>query len=414
MERKCIFCREPSEDFVPEHVFPAAIGGAFVILNVCGICNKERLGKKIDDGLSKNKIVLFYRKLFDVKRKGILGDRKIPNPFKGTGLHSDKFGNKHYVSFNDEKKEFEPNLVPVFEFPTPDKNAGWIGKVTMPLKDFTSDEEIKNIYAKKIGINPSEIGEISKEINQQNEVELKLSAPNKPFILGCLKIAYEFAVTFLPKYLEDNYSKVFADILLNNTITNEQKNYFELDNDIQSVFTNRISQIKDLRQFHHIALIKTIKGKGLYCAVKIFDLIYSIRLSDKEDYLNANELLIINDSIQQAFWINLQTKLTHFNITTDLAYLNFGQRQAIQMSKGVGCQTSNGNTPVFNKNGEMTHNHIEELAKELQILPQHYSHFDKQIIVPVEYENRAYFIKYFNGNFLVPIQRVDFIYTLLY
>ena len=414
MEKKCIFCREPSEDFVPEHVFPAAIGGAFVILNVCGVCNRDRLGKKIDDGLSKNKIILFYRKIFNVRRKGISGDRNIPNPFKGTGLHSDKFGNKHFVSFNKEKNKFEANLVPVIEHPIPDKNESWIGKVTIPLKDFTSDEEIKKIYAKKIGINPSDIGAITKEINQQNEVELKLLAPNKPLILGCLKIAYEFAVTFLPKYLDDKYSKIFADILLSNAINEEQKVYFDFDNEVQNVFTNRISQINDLSLFHHIALIKTIKGKGLYCAVKLFDLIYSIRLSDKEDYLNADELLIINDSIQQAYWINLQIKLTHFNITTELAYLNLEQRRAIQMSNGKGYQTPNGNTPVFYRNGKLTYNHIEELAKELQILPQHYSHFDKQIIVPVEYVNRDYFIKYFNGNFLVPIQRVDFLYKLLY
>ena len=349
MKKICIFCREPKDNFVPEHVFPAAIGGAFVILNVCDVCNKERLGKKIDDGLSKNKIVLYYRKIFDVKRKGILGDRSIQNPFKGTGLHSDKDGNKHYISFNDEKKEFEPTLVPVFEKPIPHEKEGWVGKLTIPLKHYKSDEEVKELYAKKFGLNPSDIGRIEKEDNPQKELNLTLSAPNKSFMLGCLKIAYEFTMTFVPKYLEDPYSKLFADILLNNTITDNQKSYFDYDNEVRELFTKRISEIKDLRAFHHIALLKTISGKGLYCAVKIFDWIYAIRISEKEDYLKTNELLIINDSIQQAFWINIPTKLTHFKITTDLANLPRGQRRAIKLSKGIGYKTKSGSIPVFNQ-----------------------------------------------------------------
>lgn len=412
MKKVCIFCRKPKDKFVPEHVFPAAIGGAFIILNVCEVCN-EKLGEGIDTSLSNNRIVLFYRKQFNVGREGVFGKRNIRNPFKKTGHHLDEDGNEHYVSFNEDKKEFEPTMVRKYE-ELRQAEEGWIGKLTIPLKDFTNEEDIKKQYAKKFGINTADIERIEKQINPQKTVTLNLSDSNRTFFLGCLKIAYEFAMTFIPGYIDDPFSKEFADILLTNSVKEEQKAYFNYDTDLRKEFTKRIGDIENLQPYHHVAMLTTIEGKGLYCVVKIFGWIYAIRLSKREDFLKTKKLLIINDSVQQTFEINIPTKLSNFNITLDLADLNRIQRRTIQKSAGVGYKTAKGNIPVFDKDGKVNHKHIEELAANLQILPQHYHHFDKKIIVPVGYKKGTHHVKLLKENLLIPIRQVDYVYDLLY
>ena len=413
MEKICIFCREPKKKYTLEHMFPAAIGGAFIITTVCEDCNEKKLGKNIDNALSNNKMVLFYRKIYDVKRKDNFGARNIRDPFKGSRHHLDSDGNKHYVAFNEEKKAFEPTLVRQYEQPTPTEGGSWIGKVILPLKDFKSEEEVKKQYAKKFGLNPSDIGRIEKEINPQKQVNIRLADNSRSLMLGCVKIAYEFAMTFIPKYIDEPFSKELADILLTNTIKEEQNSYFNYDDEIKEEFTKRLAEIKNIKTFHHVAWLTTMKGKGLYCAVKIFDWFYAIRLSEREDYIQTKELLIINDSIQQAYWMNIPTKLSLFTITPDLSSFNREQRRIIKFNNGKGYTTTKGNIPVFDKNGKVIHKHLQELANNLQS-PHYYYHSDKKVIVPVSYKSGTYYLKYFKEVLLVPLQQVDYIYDLLY
>jgi hypothetical protein len=81
-----------------EHVFPATIGGAFIITTVCGTCN-EKLGKTIDLPFSRHEMVAWYRNILQIKRIGATGSRSIPNPVKGS--HTNKDGYEYYVNFKD-------------------------------------------------------------------------------------------------------------------------------------------------------------------------------------------------------------------------------------------------------------------------------------------------------------------------
>ena len=261
--KKCIFCRLPKEKYNEEHVFPAALGGAFILSTVCKDCN-TKLGKNIDNPLSQNKIILFFRKIYDIKRKGILGERNIKNPFTGTGDYLDDEGNNHYISFNEKEKRFEPIAVRRYDDPIQLEGGAWIGKMTLPFSEFKDEEEIKKKYTDKFNLDPSEIGSIKQTIVPQKEIKISLKTPSGDLMLGCVKIAYEYAMTFIPSYWNDDYSKMYSRILLTNSIEESEKIIFDSDPYVKEEFEKKMANIKDLKTFHHLAILTTIKGKGLF------------------------------------------------------------------------------------------------------------------------------------------------------
>jgi len=72
--RRCIFCTniKPIAEFNKEHIFPDAIGGRIVILNVCTDCN-SRLGNQTDHHLTDDILIQLFR------NKHQIGG--TPNPF---------------------------------------------------------------------------------------------------------------------------------------------------------------------------------------------------------------------------------------------------------------------------------------------------------------------------------------------
>jgi hypothetical protein len=163
-----------------------------------------------------------------------------------------------------------------------------------------------------------------------------------------------------------------------------------------------------------VAILTSIKGKGLFCSVKLFDWYFSIQLSNKDDYLKTEELVIINNPLVHAFGMSMTMRLHQFQFTLNVRNLSRGHQRIIERSKDKEFKSRSGKIPVFDKAGKMLYSHIEGLAKLVPPSPHHYHHTNKQIIIPAEYSQETYYVKSFKENLLIPLQKVNFIYNLIY
>lgn len=409
-ENICIFCREQKEKFTDEHVFSATIGGAFVLTTVCADCNKI-LGDKIDNRLARHERILLHRHHFQIKRKGKSGTRNnIPNPFPGK--HTDEDGNEHIVMFN-EKGEARSKIIPKYDEPVQEEN-GIMMPYTISKEDFKDEETVKKRFAKKMGIDPEKVVIKDKKETPVKPITINVSTPNNPLILGALKVAYEFGVSFIPEYLDDPLSKEYTEILLTQKLREEQKILFDEDLDERVKIAERVVKIEGLNTFHHIAMLTTIKKKGLFCFVKIFDFAYLIKLSESDRYKLKNELWLFNDAVEQSWNMNIPAKLTHFNISVDFGQLNRKLRRAIAKLGQKSFKNKKGDVPVFDKSGRKIYKNLDELALSHQAEPRYYDHYNKQMNLPVNYEIGQYYLKFTNDNRLVPLVFVNYVYTLIY
>ena len=148
MKKVCIFCRKSKDEteFNDEHIFPAAIGGKYIINSVCSNCNKT-LGKNIDNPFSKFKPILQLRRKYKIGREVKEGgQRNIGNPYSGKFLGAD--GHEYYCTVDNDGNPIR-NMVPKYEvFQTEDD--GPIGKLSLSAKDFTSEEDVIKMFAKFI------------------------------------------------------------------------------------------------------------------------------------------------------------------------------------------------------------------------------------------------------------------------
>lgn len=411
MPEVCIFCREVKQEFTPEHVFPAAIGGGFVVFNVCSECNED-LGKGVDNDLSNHPAILIQRKNFDIRRKGSRGKRNIRNPLKGI-IHKGQEGDEYYFRYNDVG-ELESIMLPKYESPVQLEDGRWMGKVRISEKELKEKgiEKFKEMYAKKIGTNPSDIEIGESQINPREKLIVNISAPNKPIMLGALKIAYEFTMAFLPKYLHDSFSKEIAEILLDNSLAEKQHKYFDIESNIADDFTKFFSNLKGLQNFYHAGIIKSFRGKGLFCAVKMFNWFVVVQLSGKDDYLDKKELVLLNDAKRHAFQINIPARVVKFTIAGQpLVPLNRRGRRSLGKKGGVVFKDFKGLVPVYDKNGNIIFNHLGMLGKNLGI-PS--GKLPKPIIISIKFDRVEYYIKIRSGNALMKLQQVDFVYNLLF
>lgn len=409
--KNCIMCRNPKEVFTDEHVIPAAIGGAFVIRNVCNECN-EKLGVNIDDPFVRSPRMALNRHQFKIRRTGKLGNRKIPNPLRGR--HKDKNGDEHVVIFDDEGRP-RTKMVPKLDASELTKDG--IGKITLRMakEDFTSEEDLIRRISKKLGIKVDPDRVEYEERTSSEPITIGVKTPNEPLILGALKIAYEYAVTFVPEYLSDPDSKEFAQILLSKTINSEQAKFFDEDLNLRiQLVNNKLRAIKGLAKHHHIVLISSIKNKGLVCLVKLFDFVYLIKLTDNLDSQLKNDLMIINDAVMQTYQINVPAILSEFTLSTEMNRLERKQRRAIQRQEKRAFNNTNNEIPVFDRNGNQIYPHLAEFAYSSKVLYCRYDHKAKRSTMKIEIEKDRYYLKSYKTSLLVPILDLTCHYDLQY
>lgn len=413
----CIFCRadKTRNQFTLEHVFPATIGGAFILLNVCKECNTT-LGKNIDNPLSRHDMVLWYRNVLQIARvDGKTKRSNIPNPFKGKPKMKDTEGNEYYSQFEDGKPI--SHIIPQYAAPE-FASDGFFGKVTIPAKDYISDDKIVENYAKKFGIPFEAITHtmIEKTVIAPQFLNYQFAAANNIFILGALKIAYEYTATFLPEYLNDPLSKRFAQILLTKSIEG-CNDLFDADPSIRKTMEERIETIEGLQLHHHVISLITVPGKGLLCGVRIFNWVYGIRMSASEDFLKTEALTLINDAKSRMWSANIQAHLKSYSISIETNGFNKLERREFEIAKAnklADCKTPTGKFPIYDLHGKLLHKHIDGILKELRVDGQKYDHHKKEVVIPVTFYKNRYFAKSKKRRVLFPLLSATYVYKLVY
>lgn len=358
--KQCISCVEfkPQSAFNIEHVFPETIGGTFTTKVVCIKCNSE-LNKNVDEAFVKSSFVVHYRHVFNLKKHS---KRNIPNLTNHPVKDAD--GNDRIIKYVDGQIKGE--LIDKFSYKIHDD-----GRIECRLeidgtKADKKDEIIKEHLEKlskelKIDLGPGyELGKM--EVNQTKPFSFTLDAPNNCLIKQCIKIAYEVACLSQSQYLMDETAKKLIRFLRFNETTESFKE------EINQIGINRANRYEDwfkllnLPLHQHAVLIENIAGDGVYAAVKIFNYVYPVKLTNNTELFTKPAFLFINDIITREQSSNhmLNYHLLHLELRLE----TLPQNEAEQIkTKGLPYFISENDPLIFYKtNGEVRYPDLNTLC----------------------------------------------------
>lgn len=345
-EKTCIICRKPKTEFNDEHVFPAAVGGAFVIDLVCADCN-TLMGKTIDAPFVNHKEILLARHQYQIRRD----ERDIRNPFHGQSI-KDENGNDVYISVTEDGK-FEAVRKPDFQIIQTEQ--GPVGKLILAGKHL--NDEVLERYQKKFELlaNEKVMDRQTVTAEEHGPVRVTLTDSSNKIIWECLKIGYETAVACLPTYFDDPLAVALSAMLDANEFDRALQPFFNPTNLPDSI-DRAIDQYPGLHQSHCFVILMNVPGRGLVSMVKVFSVYYAFILSERTDYFDNRMLVILNNSEQQRFGCSILKKASGFTL---------GLTEEISVGEHESQNPfveENGLVPLFNMAGQKVMEHIEQLC----------------------------------------------------
>jgi hypothetical protein len=327
-KRKCIICanfknfsNDPEiSEFNEEHVFPATIGGRYVIRSVCKKCNKEVLGDKIDTPFANNKLILLERRQHKLQR----GVRGIKNPLKDEPpIIID--GNKFRLTVDENGN---PKKVLIPQIPKR-------GEIKLGEKfDISIDKsEIHNIphiieqKAKELGIDPSDIILGNTIETHHPEMKYESSFSNNTILFAFVKIAYEFTVSQIPEYIDDEGAKEFLTVIkslkFQGSIIQKVNPPADIIDPIYNLF---LPHLYVPYPNAHIVFLTYIENIGLVFFAKVFGIPQICIMSADSKFRKGGYILGVNDFKKKKFKLfeAVKIKKYHVGIKTD-----YGQHQAL-------------------------------------------------------------------------------------
>ncbi|WP_404851593.1 HNH endonuclease [Enterobacter asburiae] len=212
---KCIICLEEkeSESFGEEHVIPEAIGGDYVINNVCNLCNSD-LGQKVDIKIINEFASVCLRHDEDIRGKS----GSLPIIFPGT--FNNKLDEKEkYRLEHDENGKIQPVLIykqPLIEEVEENKYH-----IQIEFDDSLSEDEMLKISNQIISKEMNRKGvkrydmvnSTFKKINSEVNLLINREVATSDSFISILKMAYEFAASNIIGYVDDEKAIAIADVL---------------------------------------------------------------------------------------------------------------------------------------------------------------------------------------------------------
>lgn len=194
---KCIICLEEkeSESFGEEHVIPEAIGGDYIINNVCNLCNSV-LGQKVDIKIINEFASVCLRHDEDIRGKS----GSLPIIFPGT--FNNKLDEKEkYRLEHDENGKIQPVLIykqPLIEEVEENKYH-----IQIEFDDSLSEDEMLKISNQIISKEMNRKGvkrydmvnSTFKKINSEVNLLINREVATSDSFISILKMAYEFAAS---------------------------------------------------------------------------------------------------------------------------------------------------------------------------------------------------------------------------
>jgi hypothetical protein len=355
MQKECIICRTLKSNFNEEHIFPKTIGGGFKIYSVCSDCNKS-MGDKIDTPFVNLKQILLFRHNYGLQR----ANRNIKNPFHGK--HTTEEGNT--VIIQNHGDGFYYDFIPQMQII--ETENGPVGKLTLSEKFVKSEEDVIKKYSQEFENRTGQpVGFHKVEKNTSSKpITITVTDSNNDFILGCLKIAYEAAVTCIPKYYTDDLAIVYSKMLEIGKINREYKEYINPPTFPLEEIISKLNKDSAINSFHCAVVISNIETMGLTAIIKIFDMVHCLILSKESIYLDNRVILFLNDSIQETLICSILKHISTFqlefntNSFTDNHWLELKQNEP---NVGKLFMDAREQIPVYNEKKEMILQHLSPL-----------------------------------------------------
>lgn len=212
---KCIICLEEkeSESFGEEHVIPEAIGGDYIINNVCNSCNSD-LGQKVDIKIINEFSSVCLRHEEDIRGKS----GSLPIIFPGT-FNNELDEKEKYRLEHDENGKVQPVLIykqPLIEEVEEDRYH-----IQIEFDDSLSEDEMvkksNQIISKEMnrkgGKRYGVVNSTVKKINAEIKLSINREIATSDSFISILKMAYEFAASNINGYVDDEKAIAIANVL---------------------------------------------------------------------------------------------------------------------------------------------------------------------------------------------------------
>ncbi|HFO6801901.1 TPA: HNH endonuclease [Escherichia coli] len=211
---KCIICLEEKEakSFGEEHVIPEAIGGSYIINNVCNSCNSN-LGQKVDIKIINEFLSVCLRHEKDIRGKSGLLPIMFPGTFENEFNKKEKYRLEH-----DENGNIQPVLI--YKQPLIKEVEEGIYNIQIAFDNSLSEDEMlkksKQIISKEMkrrGVKNYDINHCFEKVNSNIKLPINREITNSDSFISILKMAYEFAASNINGYIDDEMAIAIADVL---------------------------------------------------------------------------------------------------------------------------------------------------------------------------------------------------------
>lgn len=294
MEKKqmghCIMCHQNCVELSDEHVIPKSIGGYYHIYNVCKKCNSS-LGAKIDPLLVDSPLLRIIR--YTKKLVGHGGKNSYPQPFSKPENASD--GTSYYIS-EDEHGRLHPHVRTNVKCHHAEDGSLESFTLTLDAENEHEREDIIKKICERNNIQDCRLEIVDeKRTREFPTLRYRFEFSATEFILGMLKIAYEFTCDCIPEYEYSEGGQLLSKILI-------EANPESLDKvvAISMKIAEEIMQVWDpLINFssttdrHYLFLGQS--KKGIYCIVSLFNKICMGFLMDTTRKYQTGGYVYIND-----------------------------------------------------------------------------------------------------------------------
>jgi len=311
-KKRCIFCLEekPLSDFTEEHVFPYAIGGSFVIHDVCKDCNSY-LGTAIDAKLTDHIFVQFPRHLLRIAGK----DGRIPNPI-GKGLYGGDPSRIMYYDFDLKGDNKDLYITPKIE--VTEKGNELRVHIEAHEKDRESLPEIVNKILERRGLEPLDNDSIFDMIDTATEEHPSMTIQYQvgiyDHIQPMFKIAYELGYYWLGQdFLSDETARKIRETVLEREIDIERLESLKIRGNFSLTDEMELVDFWDDFPNYHFAIL-TGNADVIGIQLRVFDVFGgTIAISENAGKygFSGNRFLVLNPEARifregtlEDFWDN--------------------------------------------------------------------------------------------------------------
>lgn len=358
MVKVCIICRKQKDKYNVEHVIPSAIGGTIEIQSVCRDCNSI-LGKTIDEPFLKTPWVGLYRKEWNLKRTDTSHknmNRAIANPLKRAMLEGDN-ANDYFINYTKDNIPYAKRKTVTSIERTIDGFKGHI------VTSKEGSEKVIAGFLKKHGIDKNAIEYVTEEIPGP-QLSFIVTSPTAPVLLESLKIAYEFAVTTIPTYFQDEWALLFSKYLNGREQADLIMARLTSVANMMDKFHAEIELLKKLPLYIHFVMLRQFEGIGLVAITKMFDAVIVTHLSNRY-YMSRHDkqIGVLINCLERKHSFLVEVNWQNVNLNLDLSSLNIIEEASIRESLAQNSDNImiDGNIPIYDEGKEVILQDIAQL-----------------------------------------------------